>query len=208
MHWHCLEKLWMPHLWRCSRPGWLQRGSSGGWQPCPCQRTWDCMIFKVPSSLCCSMTLWYDSMNVWLYHMTEPYECHTSLWIYNRTMNIWPYILWLCDSDSIPTKAVTLQAAEGSKREMLCVFLESRQKKVWNNYQLCIHENREREHFYLCTKEQYDAEMLHTVLVSRFSKANEELDGTQKDTQSYWRLLKLVRCRKPEEPVTRNLKGE
>ena len=23
-HWHsCPEKLWMPHLWRCSRPGWM-----------------------------------------------------------------------------------------------------------------------------------------------------------------------------------------
>lgn len=91
---------------------------------------------------------------------------------------------------------------------MLCVFLASWQKKVWNNYQLCIHENRGREHFYLCTKEWYDAEMLHTVLVSRFSKANEELDGIQKDTQSFWRLLKLVRCRKLEELVTRNLKAE
>lgn len=36
-----------------------------GANPVPYQRTWDCMIFKVPSNLS-SMTLWYDSMTVFL----------------------------------------------------------------------------------------------------------------------------------------------
>jgi len=38
--WHsCPEKLWMPHSWRHSRPGWMGPWAAwaGRWQPCPWQ---------------------------------------------------------------------------------------------------------------------------------------------------------------------------
>ena len=36
----CPERLWMPHPWRCSRPGWMGPWAAwsskwGGWWPCP-----------------------------------------------------------------------------------------------------------------------------------------------------------------------------
>lgn len=42
----------MLHPWRCLRPGWMGLWAtwSGGRRPCPWQRGWNQVIFKVPSS--------------------------------------------------------------------------------------------------------------------------------------------------------------
>ena len=33
--WHCCPELWVSHLWRCPRPGWMGPWTTwdGGWQP-------------------------------------------------------------------------------------------------------------------------------------------------------------------------------
>ena len=52
----CPERLWMPHPWRCSRPGWMGPWAAwssikcGGWWPCLWQGGWSFMILEVPSS--------------------------------------------------------------------------------------------------------------------------------------------------------------
>ena len=51
--WHngtgCPGRLWMPHPWRHSRPGWmwLWAAWSGGWQPCLWQGGWNSITFEV-----------------------------------------------------------------------------------------------------------------------------------------------------------------
>ena len=53
----CLERLWMPHPWRCSRPGWMGSWAAWssikhrGWWPCLWQGDWRFMILEVPSNL-------------------------------------------------------------------------------------------------------------------------------------------------------------
>jgi len=50
------ERLWMPHPWRCSRPGWMGPWAAwagmkwGGWWPCLQQRGWSFVILEVPSN--------------------------------------------------------------------------------------------------------------------------------------------------------------
>jgi len=42
--WHsCPEKLWMPHPWRHSVPGWMEPYAAwaSSWQPCPWQKSWN-----------------------------------------------------------------------------------------------------------------------------------------------------------------------
>ena len=53
--WHsCPERLWMPHPWRCSGPGWMGPWAAwssiryGGWWPCMRQGGWSFMILEVP----------------------------------------------------------------------------------------------------------------------------------------------------------------
>ena len=54
---NCPERLWMPHPWRCSRPGWMGPWAAwygighGGWQPCLQQWGWSLMILVVPSNM-------------------------------------------------------------------------------------------------------------------------------------------------------------
>lgn len=62
-HTGCLEKLWMPHHWKCSRSDWMElwEAWSSGNCPCPWQS------FKVPStqSFYDSLILgFYDSMTL------------------------------------------------------------------------------------------------------------------------------------------------
>jgi len=53
---NCPERLWMPHPWRCSRPGWM--GPWAAWSSIKCWRLvarpvagdWSFMILEVPSS--------------------------------------------------------------------------------------------------------------------------------------------------------------
>ena len=53
----CPERLWMPHSWRCSRPGWMGPWAAwssikcGGWRPCLWQGGWSFVILEVPSNL-------------------------------------------------------------------------------------------------------------------------------------------------------------
>jgi len=60
----CLERLWMPHPWRCSRPGWIEpwaawsSSRSGGWWPCRWQKDWNFMILGIPSNSSHCMILW------------------------------------------------------------------------------------------------------------------------------------------------------
>ena len=52
-HWHsCPERLWMPHSWKCSTPGWMEPWAiwSGGWEPCLWQAGWNMAITEVPSN--------------------------------------------------------------------------------------------------------------------------------------------------------------
>jgi len=55
----CPEKLWLPHPWKCSRPGWMGLGATWSSGRCPClwQGGWSRMIFKVPSNPNHSMIL-------------------------------------------------------------------------------------------------------------------------------------------------------
>ena len=52
----CPEKLWLPHPWRCSRPGWMGPWAAWssikqeGWWPCLWQGGWSFMILEVPSN--------------------------------------------------------------------------------------------------------------------------------------------------------------
>jgi len=45
----CPRRLWMPHPWRHSRPGWmwLWAAWSAGWRPCTWQGGWNSMIIVV-----------------------------------------------------------------------------------------------------------------------------------------------------------------
>lgn len=47
----------MPHLWSCSRPGWMRpwAATAGGWQLCVGQWGWNQLISKVPSKVMYSM---------------------------------------------------------------------------------------------------------------------------------------------------------
>jgi len=61
----CPERLWMPHPWRCSRPGWMGPwaawSSIRGWWPCMQQgvgASWSLGPFQPKPS--------YDSMILWL----------------------------------------------------------------------------------------------------------------------------------------------
>ena len=63
----CPERLWMPHPWRHSRPGWMGPWAAwsgikcGGWWPCLWQGGWSFMILEVPSKLGHSVILqFYD----------------------------------------------------------------------------------------------------------------------------------------------------
>ncbi|GAB0210055.1 hypothetical protein GRJ2_003471300 [Grus japonensis] len=60
-HWNRLprEKFWMPHPWKCLRPGWMRLWAtwSSGVCPCPWQGSWNEMIFEVPSNPNPSMIL-------------------------------------------------------------------------------------------------------------------------------------------------------
>jgi len=57
------ERLWIPHPWRCSRPGWIGPGATwssiryGGWWPCLWQRGWSLMMLEAPSTPSQSMIL-------------------------------------------------------------------------------------------------------------------------------------------------------
>ena len=62
--WHRLpERLWMPHPWRCSRPGWMGPWAvwssikCGGWWPCLWHKGQNLMILWVPSNPSHSMIL-------------------------------------------------------------------------------------------------------------------------------------------------------
>ena len=50
------ERLWIPHPWRCSRPGWMgpwaawSSTRSEGWWLCLQQGDWNLMILEVPSN--------------------------------------------------------------------------------------------------------------------------------------------------------------
>ena len=63
-HSYVCTALWMPHPWRCSRPGWTGpwaiRSSTwpSGWQPCLQQGCWNMMILEVPSNASRSVILW------------------------------------------------------------------------------------------------------------------------------------------------------
>ena len=64
----CPERLWMPHPWRCSRPGWMGPWAAWssiryeGWWPCLWQGGWSLMILQVPSNPSHSMILrFYES---------------------------------------------------------------------------------------------------------------------------------------------------
>ena len=63
----CPERLWMPHPWRCSRPGWMGPWAAWSsircesWQPCTQQRVWSLMILEVPSNPSHSKILWFSS---------------------------------------------------------------------------------------------------------------------------------------------------
>ena len=53
----CPERLWMPHPWRCSRPGWMEPWAAwagisygDGW-PCLWWEVWSFVILEVPSNL-------------------------------------------------------------------------------------------------------------------------------------------------------------
>jgi len=56
----CSEKLWMPHPWRCSRPGWMGPWAtwSSSWQPYLWHGGWNLLIFEVPSNPSHLVTLW------------------------------------------------------------------------------------------------------------------------------------------------------
>ena len=60
----CPERLWMPHLWRCSKPGWMGPWAAwssitcGGWWPCLWQGGWRFMIHEVSSNPSHSVILW------------------------------------------------------------------------------------------------------------------------------------------------------
>jgi len=60
----CPERLWMPHPWRCSRPGWMGPRTTrfsigyGGWWPSMQQEGWSFMILEVPSN----PSQFYDSV--------------------------------------------------------------------------------------------------------------------------------------------------
>ena len=48
----CKEKLWMPHPWKCSRPGWMGPGQPELVGGSPAHgRGWGWVIFHVPSNL-------------------------------------------------------------------------------------------------------------------------------------------------------------
>jgi len=49
MFWNsCPGRLWMPHPWRCLRPGWMGPWAAwssityGSWRPCLQQQGWSC----------------------------------------------------------------------------------------------------------------------------------------------------------------------
>ena len=46
------ERLWMPHPWKCSRPGWMRlwAARSGSWWPCLWQGGWNLTILGVSSN--------------------------------------------------------------------------------------------------------------------------------------------------------------
>ena len=64
------ERLWMPHPWRCSRPGWMGPWAAwagmkcGGWWPCLWQGGWSFMILGVSSNLGHSMILRRDIAHI------------------------------------------------------------------------------------------------------------------------------------------------
>lgn len=55
----CLETFWLSHLWKCSRPVWIELWTIWyiGKCPYPLQGNWNEMIFKAPSNLNHSMIL-------------------------------------------------------------------------------------------------------------------------------------------------------
>ena len=59
----CPERPWMPHPWRCSRPGWMGPWATwssiryGGWWPSMQQEGWSLMTLEVPSNPSHSMTV-------------------------------------------------------------------------------------------------------------------------------------------------------
>ena len=68
----CPERLWMPHPWRRSWPGWmgpwatLSSTRSGVWLPCLGQGGWNLMILEVPSNPSHSMILREGEMTLFV----------------------------------------------------------------------------------------------------------------------------------------------
>lgn len=62
------EKLWMPHLWKCSRQGWTDLRATWSSRMCPCLRqgSGNMVIFKVPSNPNHSMIPLYAMDKDWL----------------------------------------------------------------------------------------------------------------------------------------------
>ena len=58
----CPQKLWVPHHWHFSRPGWTRLSAtwSSERHPCPWQTGWTRCSLKVPSDPNHSVTLWFS----------------------------------------------------------------------------------------------------------------------------------------------------
>ena len=75
----CSETLWLPHAWKCSRPGWATW--SGGRCPYPHQGGWNKMILKVLLSSNYFMVLWLSKDSGWVMccSSSDLYMCETLL---------------------------------------------------------------------------------------------------------------------------------
>jgi len=66
----CQGRLWMPHPWRCSRPGWMGPWAAwssikwGGWWPFLWWGGWSFMILEAPSNLGHSVILWITDREI------------------------------------------------------------------------------------------------------------------------------------------------
>ena len=75
--WHtgtsCPSRLWLPHPWRPSRPGWmwLWAAWSSGWQPCTSQGGWNSMIVVVLFNQGHSMILWFYEISAIGYSLPQ-----------------------------------------------------------------------------------------------------------------------------------------
>ena len=89
----CPEKLWMPHPWRCSRPGWM--GPWAAWSSIKCEGWWPwlqqrdrrLMILEVPSNPSHSVILWNKE------RLKKDRHCLNSSWSFSidtsiRTINL------------------------------------------------------------------------------------------------------------------------